>query len=289
MNKSRANPSNLIWLMLLTSSNLVSTQNVSHAKPKSIFILAGQSNMSGRGGVTNGTWDGIVPPQCQSNSQILRLNYELKWETAHEPLHRDINVNKTCGIGPGMVFANSILERECGIGVIGLVPCAIGGTSISKWARGSRLYNQLVVRAWATLNHGGLIRGILWYQGESDTENRDDARLYKGRLKKFFTDVRSDLKSPMLPVVQVALASGKGKYLHVVRKAQLEIDLPNVRCVDAKGLQLQPDGLHLGSAAQVQLGKMLADAFLQIMAPLPVQSNPSKRFHNFFLNCNRNK
>ncbi|KAK4390513.1 putative carbohydrate esterase [Sesamum angolense] len=277
----------LVWLMLLSYSSLVSTNSLSHdnaLQGKSIFILAGQSNMAGRGGVVNGTWDGFIPPECQSNPLILRLNAELTWETAREPLHRDIDILKTCGIGPGMAFSNSVLERDLGIGVIGLVPCAIGGTNISEWRRGSRLYNQLLTRAQAALHGGGgLIRAILWYQGESDTVSHEDAKLYKRRLVKFFTDVRSDLLSPVLPVIQVALASGEGPYVDVVRKAQLEIDLPNVKCVDAKGLQLQPDGLHLSTAAQVTVGRMMADAFLQIMAPIPVQSSAHKTVHNSFL------
>ncbi|PIN13508.1 hypothetical protein CDL12_13866 [Handroanthus impetiginosus] len=276
----------LVWLILLSYSSLVSTKIPSQdnaLRGKSIIILAGQSNMSGRGGVLNSTWDGFVPPQCRPNPMILRLNAELTWEEAREPLHRDIDVTKTCGVGPGMSFSNSVLERDSGIGVIGLVPCAIGGTNISEWRRGGILYNNLLTRAQAALHGGGgIIRAILWYQGESDTENHEDARLYKRRLEKFFTDVRSDLLSPVLPVIQVALASGSGPYVEKIRKAQMEIDLPNVKYVDAKGLQLEPDRLHLTTAAQVELGRMLADAFPHIMAPLPVQSSAPKRFHNFF-------
>lgn len=67
------------------------------------------------------------------------------------------------------------------------------------------------------------------------------------------------------------MASGEGPYVDVIRKAQMEIKVPNVKIVDAMGLQLQPDGLHLTTAAQVRLGPMLADAFLKITAPLPVQ------------------
>ncbi|KAH6758910.1 carbohydrate esterase [Perilla frutescens var. frutescens] len=241
--------------------------------------------MSGRGGVVNDTWDGVVPPECQANPLVFRLNAALAWEEAREPLHRDIDVQKTCGVGPGMAFTNSVLKMDPGIGLIGLVPCAIGGTNISEWRRGGRLYNHLLTRAQAAL-HGGdpLIRGILWYQGESDTINYEDARLYKRRLEKFFNHVRSDLLSPLLPVIQVALASGTGPYVDIIRKAQLGINLPNVRCVDAYGLQLDPDGLHLSTQAQVRLGQMLADAFLQVTAPLPVQSSgANKRFHNFFL------
>lgn len=62
--------------------------------------------------------------------------------------------------------------------------------------------------------------------------------------------------------MQVALASGEGKFIEEVRKAQLEMDMPNVKSVDAKGLGLQADNLHLTTASEVQLGLMLAQAFL---------------------------
>ncbi|GFP84526.1 probable carbohydrate esterase at4g34215 [Phtheirospermum japonicum] len=268
-------------------SSLVITHSLSHynaSQAKSIFILAGQSNMAGRGGIMgDDTWDGYIPPQCRSNPLIFRLNAGLTWEEAQEPLHRDIDVTKTCGVGPGMAFSNAVLNRESGIGVIGLVPCAVGGTNISEWKRGSGLYNQMLSRVQAALRGGGgIIRAILWYQGESDTISHENAKLYRQRLEKFLTEIRSDLLSPFLPVIQVALASGQGHYVYVIRKAQLGIELPNVKCVDAKGLQLQPDGLHLSTAAQVELGQKMADAFLQIMAPLPVQSSGGPKRLNTF-------
>ncbi|GER36264.1 hypothetical protein STAS_12594 [Striga asiatica] len=274
----------IVWLMLLFHSSLVITQNLpgeNASQQKSIFILAGQSNMAGRGGVTGETWDGFVPPQCQPNPKILRLSGDFQWELATEPLHRDIDTGKPCGVGPGMAFSNWVLERDPGIGVVGLVPCAAGGTNITEWKRGSPLYNRLMQRVQAALHGGGgLIRALLWYQGESDTGTHRDAELYKRRLEKFFQEIRSDLLSPYLPVIQVALASGEGPYVDVVRKAQTEIRLPNVRCVDAKGLKLEADGLHLSTPAQVDLGRIMADAFLKISAPLPVQrtSGASKRW-----------
>lgn len=60
----------------------------------------------------------------------------------------------------------------------------------------------------------------------------------------------------------MALASGDERYIEIVREAQKGIDLPNVVCVDAKGLKLKEDNLHLTTEAQVQLGQMLADAYL---------------------------
>ncbi|THG09490.1 probable carbohydrate esterase At4g34215 [Camellia sinensis] len=279
-----------VWLMLLAYAGLVfpaSSQdhNNSNNNNKNIFILAGQSNMSGRGGINNLTWDGVVPPQCQPNPAILRLSSELKWVQASEPLHKDIDVNVTCGVGPGMVFANTVLHKKDSSirGVVGLVPCAVGGTKgtkISEWGRGTYLYNQLLRRASAALQDGGgSIQAVLWYQGESDTVNLQDAALYKGRLERFFMDLRADLQSPLLPIIQVALASGQGAYIEKVREAQLGIHLAHVKCVDAKGLQLEPDHLHLTTQAEVQLGKMLADAFLHTL-PTPLQSNAPKTSHN---------
>lgn len=42
----------------------------------------------------------------------------------------------------------------------------------------------------------------------------------------------------------------------------MEIAMPNVKCVDAKGLSLNPDKLHLTTMAQVHLGIKLAHAYL---------------------------
>ncbi|KAJ4833400.1 hypothetical protein Tsubulata_028610 [Turnera subulata] len=162
-----------------------------------------------------------------------------------------------------MAFANGV--REAGgsrTGVVGLVPCAVGGTKITQWARGTRLYGQLVSRARESVKDGGTIRGVLWYQGESDTVRKEDAEAYKANMKTLITNLRSDLNLPALPVIQVALASGEGKFIETVRSAQLAINLPNVKCVDAKGSPLEPDHLHLTTVSQEHVGLNLAHAFL---------------------------
>jgi hypothetical protein len=66
----------------------------------------------------------------------------------------------------------------------------------------------------------------------------------------------------LFPALQVGLASGLGQYTEVVREAQKGIKLRNVRFVDAKGLSLQDGHLHLSTQAQVQLGHMLAQSYL---------------------------
>ncbi|OWM80687.1 hypothetical protein CDL15_Pgr006717 [Punica granatum] len=246
----------IFWAILARSWPLAATHPLPPTAQKSIFILAGQSNMAGRGGVTNDTatgvttWDGIVPPDCRPNPSILRLAANLTWMEAREPLHSDIDYNKTNGVGPGMAFVHAILRAaKLEFGLVGLVPCAVGGTKITEWQRGTVLYDQMTRRAQAALRGGGRIRAVLWYQGESDTLEREDAELYKRRLEGLFVDLVADLQSPGLPIIQVALASKVGPYTETVRAAQLGISLPNVRTVDAMGLPLEPGGLHLTTPA----------------------------------------
>ncbi|KAK4542229.1 hypothetical protein RGQ29_009149 [Quercus rubra] len=282
-------------LLIVTQAWSVRPQQLQQ-QSKNIFILAGQSNMAGRGGMVSNTitgiptweWDGIVPPQCSPNPSILKLSANLTWVLAHEPLHSDIDVNNTNGIGPGMAFANYVLGKDPNFGIIGLVPCAVGGTKISLWKKGTFLYKQMMKRAQASVQNGGTIQALLWYQGESDTVSQEDAKSYKAKLEKFFLDVRDDLQSPMLPIIQVALASGSGPFKEIVREAQMGIDLMNLRTIDAKDLPLEPDNLHLTTAAQVQLGKMFADTFLKFLpsGPIvsPIGSSAPRNSSNFVVN-----
>ncbi|TMX02806.1 hypothetical protein EJD97_019753 [Solanum chilense] len=239
---------------------------IANSQVKNIFLLAGQSNMSGLGGVVNNTWDGIVPPECSPNPAILKLDAKLQWVEATEPLHADIDANVTCGIGPGMPFANSLLNKTSFPGEIGLVPCAMAGNRISQWQKGTFLYNQLVMRAKAVaVQECGVTRAMLWYQGESDTTLLSNANAYKGKMQQFFTDLRSDVGIPDLLIIQVALASGTN-YTDIVREAQLNPDLANVVTVDARGLELHKDNLHLTASSQLLLGHMMADAYLQTIS-----------------------
>lgn len=177
-------------------------------KPKrQIFILSGQSNMSGRGGVINKPnkhWDGVVPPECRPDPSILRFSASLQWEPAHEPIHADIDTKKACGVGPGMAFANVVRRRVAG--ELGLVPCAVGGTAISEWARGEELYENMVKRAKESVKgyeENCEIKALLWFQGESDTSTEHDAEAYKVNMENLIHNVRQDLNLPSLPIIQV--------------------------------------------------------------------------------------
>lgn len=145
---------------------------------------------------------------------------------------------------------------------VGLVPCAVGGTRMAEWGKGSELYGDMVRRARVAVETGGRIGAVLWYQGESDTVRWADANSYGRRMAMLVRDLRADLAMPHLLLIQVGLASGLGQYTEVVREAQKGLRLHNVRFVDAMGLPFQDGHLHLNTQAQVQLGHMLAQSYL---------------------------
>ncbi|KAK1297742.1 putative carbohydrate esterase [Acorus calamus] len=241
---------------------LLSFLRPSTSNPSDVFLLAGQSNMAGRGGVHNNVWDHVIPPECNPDPSIQRFSASLAWEEAHDPLHADIDVYGVCGVGPGMSFANAVRESRAPSGGIGLVPCAVGSSSIDDWSKGGQLYGTLIKRAQAAVSGGGTIKAVLWYQGEKDAVSEELARAYQPKMEKFIGDLRGDLGMPSLLFIQVAIATGQGPYKDIVRAQQKAIHIPNVVTVDALGLQVSEDYVHLTTQGQVQLGKMLASAYL---------------------------
>ncbi|KAF0917938.1 hypothetical protein E2562_021654 [Oryza meyeriana var. granulata] len=253
-------PQVVALLLLLLVATATST-------PTLIFLLAGQSNMGGRGGATSGSWDGVVPPECAPSPRILRLSPDLRWEEAREPLHAGIDVHNVLGVGPGMPFAHAVRASRAipPSTVVGLVPCAQGGTPIANWSRGTELYDRMVTRGRAAMATGGRMGALLWYQGEADTIRLEDAEAYAGRMEAMVRDVRRDLAAPELLVIQVGIATGQGKFIQPVREAQKAVRLPWLKYVDAKGLPIADDYTHLTTPAQVTLGKMLAKAYLSTL------------------------
>ncbi|CAA3020101.1 Hypothetical predicted protein [Olea europaea subsp. europaea] len=182
---------------------------------KQIFILKVQRNMAGRGAII----DNVVPvDNTPDPSKVFRLNVQLKWEVARDPLYKGNNIDKPCGVEPGMSFANSVKTR---LGVISLVPCAKGGSSIEEWEKGDKHYENMIKRVKVIVKVGGVggeIKALLWHQGESDTSNLNDAENYNGRLEKFVQNVRTDLNMPSLPVLQVIIESADGPFKDEVIK-----------------------------------------------------------------------
>jgi len=229
-----------------------------------IYLLMGQSNMVGR--------DTRSLASQVDNPRVLSLNRDNQWVVAREPITYD--TQKAVGQGPGIPFANEMLKamfKDDPAAYIGLVPCAVGGTPLSRWVKGADLYEACLVRAKAAAQ-SGIITGALWHQGEADTDDPDLANTYEKRLTQMFRDLRADLNTPNLPIVVGQLGPFldpvKYPYLKQVHAALegMPTDLLHVAYADSAGLTDRGDQLHFDAASQITFGARYAAAMQKAQA-----------------------
>jgi hypothetical protein len=180
------------------------------------------------------------------------------------------------GIGPGIPFALEMLKAAPNV-TIGLVPCAVGGTSLSRWVKGADLYERAVSRAKLAAQVG-VIQGVLWHQGESDTSKQKNAESYEARLTQMFKDLRQDLDLPELPIVVGQLGDfltpEKYPYAETVRSAikHAPSAIANVGYADAAGLVDKGDKLHFAADAENELGARYAKAMQELQITHPANA-----------------
>lgn len=238
-----------------------------------LYLLAGQSNMAGS--------SPIEPSDTIPHNRILRFNQNGLWEVAKEPLRVDKNIN---GMGPGLSFARELVKRDTTI-IVGLIPAAVGGTSINLWVPNAfdtktKLYpyDQAIERARLAMMSGEL-KGIIWNQGESDS-NKNRSIDYQQKLKVLVERLRKDLGVDSLPFVAGLLSKFKvvkkiqgkrkvNKYAQAVNSAMLELknEIENYDVVVLKRATDKGDGTHLDTKSARALGKKYAKAILKFKNP----------------------
>jgi sialate O-acetylesterase len=245
-----------------------------------LWVLAGQSNMEGYADLID-----VTPP----HPQVMVLGMNGEWSQAEEPLHwlvdspdpvhsgdpatrssrsAEQHRRRVKGAGLGLPFAVAMVEAT---GVpVGLVACAHGGTSMAQWdpARkdqgGKSLYGSMLRQLKLA---GGKVKGVLWYQGESDA-NPKAAEVYPKAFADLIAAVRSDLEQPELPFYYVQIGrvvrAGEPKAWNAVQDAQRRLAerVPNTAVVAVIDLELD-DGIHVGTRGLKRAGRRLARVALR--------------------------
>lgn len=238
-----------------------------------IVILAGQSNMSGRGTPFSGTTDRV-------NSRVdqWKTHGTLGIQPATEPL--DMH-DTPSGIGPGLQFARWYAARRLSPNRrVLLVPAAHGGTRITvdaHWRRGvaGNLYANMITQTTAALAAANAIAGtsnrivgMLWCQGESDGDASVTGPAYLADFDAILNGVRTDLGIADLPLVVMTmmpqyLSTGTRAAINAVhRETPLRIAGTDV-AVGQSGVGLN-DGNHYDAAQQRSNGRAVYDAFERI-------------------------
>ena len=237
-----------------------------------LFLLMGQSNMKGRG---------VMPDEPKRDPRLVMMHMrDDQWYLARHPLHlvgdaRTFEGADNAGVGPGLSFAEVLSGREPGVR-IGLIPCAVGGSSINLWAKGAKLYDEALRRArlalQTTLPVKARIRGVLWLQGEADATDTGMVA-HEAKLLKLVDDLRADLAIPDLPFIACTIAElrpdAEGQ-----KKAEMNrllLSLPSQRpytaCVDARDLKGHiGDNVHYDTESQTAIGQRFAMKYFELTA-----------------------
>jgi len=164
-----------------------------------VFILMGQSNMTGYGK--------LLPEDRKPVPHVVKLPTKgaVKWQPAAHPLHNRLKSDR---FGLGLPFAKKYLKDKPGV-TVGLIPVGWGGAAIDKLKKGTPTYTDAMKKAQYAMTQG-TIKGVLWHQGESDTVSQAKADSYDQKLQQLAADVRKDLKDDKLPFIVGNLAEFYG-------------------------------------------------------------------------------
>ena len=218
------------------------------------FLLIGQSNMAGRGDISDAV------DVDSSRIKVLRNG---RWRGMYRPVNPD---RETAGVNLAERFAE-LYSKKYNVDV-GLIPCADGGTSLNQWRIGGLLFDNAVNNA-RLAQRTSTIAGVLWHQGEGDC-TEEDAPLYAKRLVKIFDALKRELDLYDVPIVLGELGEYLKNYGEKLKNnyAKINEQLKIVAESDkmyglasSKGLASKPDLLHFDSKSLYEFGERYFDEF----------------------------
>lgn len=234
-----------------------------------VFILAGQSNASGRGALDENN--------TQPHPFVIMFGNDYAWKQAYEPVDDptgqvdsvsddSLVITSTRGHGFSLQAARDVIQDTTQ--TIRLIPCPLGGTRISQWRRGadpfdrSTLFGSCNYRRSVAAPEG--LTALWWYQGESDAGSSTFVGDNSALMNEFREEMGSDLS-----IVYVQLGRGNGenynRVLQVVAEGQRRMETGSGDAASLSGHYMVPafdlplnDNIHLTQGAQQELGRRVA-------------------------------
>ena len=207
-------------------------------------LLIGQSNMVGTGDIRT------VAPVDDDRIFMMRGD---KWVKMREPIFTN---SGNVGIGIGGSFSKAFVETfDC---ELGLIPAAVGGTSLADWAVGGELYNE-AVRLARLAQESSEICAILWHQGEADQNNKNYAAQLKVILDRLIIDLRLD--PDKIVIVTGELFGTRSDAVHASQLAQLGRNYENYGIAQSDGLTVHDVTTHFDAPSLRVFGYRYFDIF----------------------------
>jgi hypothetical protein len=241
------------------------------ATPIKVFLLAGQSNMSG--------WTQAAGMPAMYNAPqanvLIYADGEIDGSKKKKWLNNGLDFGHAAGwFGPELVFGKTLSDSMPGT-KIALIKYSVGSTYLATHWRppssggtvGSH-YNSMhatVTSGLASLDaqYTPEWAGMLWMQGEFDGGNQGYANEYQTNLTNFVKDVRGKLAAPNLPFIIGMIDSvGTWPFANTIRTAERNVakNLANIGLVDTK--DFATDNTHYKLDGMIALGKGFALNYL---------------------------
>lgn len=269
-----------------------------------VFLLAGQSNMSGYASANDLTAD------QKKTVENVKIYADMTWEN-----NGKLKTWSTLGpgfgssannIGPELYIGRTLSEKLpdtkiallkvcCGSTYLGnysskpndcwLPPSSNNGTAgphykrmLSSITTSMNSFNS----AFDTTQYTPRLAGFVWLQGEFDGQDKTLSDVYQTNLTNLITDLRKDVKIDDLPAIIIMIdVQNSWQYNSIIRAAEVAVTktLKNVDTVDTKGFPT--DGTHYKAQGQVKIGTNTAERWLKMdykygsVVPVVYQHSPS--------------
>jgi hypothetical protein len=232
-----------------------------------VFLAAGQSNMSG--------YAGALEPAEAPVDEVHLFGNDWTWKRGAEPMDSSVGQRDEISVDTReehslmLRFAKDV-QAEAGV-PIAVIPAPKGGTTLfGDWARDpdvptnrGTLYGSSLARV-LDQGYAHPIRGVIWYQGESDVGRGLDR--YLEDLERLVADYRADLGAPELFFGNCQLATRDEAFLPAwisIQEAQRQQADNDAGSVVIGTVDLtRSDNLHLDVAGYKEAGARLARAVL---------------------------
>lgn len=245
---------------------------------KELFILFGQSNMSGFTPMLDEPWsvDENITFMVQYDCARLEQTKD-EWLPAEPPLHGCQWATNGLGLGLGDYFGKAMAEAWP-TSKIGLIPNAIPAVTIDIFMKGgpapegaskalpdgyTSAYTLMIDRA-KDAQKLGRIRAILLNQGESDF-NKGFGDEWPDRVATVIADLREDLGlGEAVPFVAGEVPPTGNYSGHNVNVHKLPDKIPNCAVVTGEGTDVH-DNIHYDQASVKLMGDRYASAVMQLL------------------------
>jgi iduronate 2-sulfatase len=235
-----------------------------------VVLLAGQSNMGGKGQIS-----GLTPPLAspQADVQFYYNSDDVVHDTANESSWVTLRPGGGQQFGPEVAFGRTVADALPSHN-LALIKSYYGGTNLSNhWNPPSgfayTIFKNTVSAALTDLtnaSHTYTITGMLWTQGETDANGTRTTAQYQTDLNELIADVRSNYGAD-LPFFISRLADTQ-THVSMTAKADIRSAQENVAAADPFAFLIDTDGfsvgdtLHFSTAGQIQLGTAFGQSYI---------------------------